>query len=166
MRALTFVLATCVAAACSTSTTRRADDPTPNPAPVADTVNSRHAEVNLTGSWATGSAGEPVAQRIVLRPQCNSHPALWLLEQHGDTVRAWKIPESHDQGVATRQPISTTVPIEGRVSGVDLSMGASGARYVLHYDSTSGHLRGTLNGAPFWAVRLDVVRPEGCIPPP
>lgn len=40
------------------------------------------------------------------------------------------------------------------------------ARYLLRYDSTSDHLRGTLNGVPFWAVRQDVVRPERCIPVP
>jgi hypothetical protein len=45
-------------------------------------------------------------------------------------------------------------------------MGTSGARYLLHYDSTSGHLRGTLNGAPFRAVCLEIVRPQGCMPVP
>jgi hypothetical protein len=39
-------------------------------------------------------------------------------------------------------------------------------RYVLRYDEESGHLRGTLNGAPFWAVRQQLVRSEGCIPVP
>jgi hypothetical protein len=49
---------------------------------------------------------------------------------------------------------------------VDLAMSITGGRYVLRYDSTSGHLRGTLNGAPFWAVRQEIVRPEGCVPIP
>jgi len=166
MHKLMFLVAACGAAACSASTSSPANDPEPRPVPAADTVVRARADVNLSGSWATGSVAEPAAQRIVLSPQCNYHPALWLIEQDGDSVRAWTIPESRDQGIATRQPVSTTVPTVGRVSGVELRMGASGARYVLRYDSTSGHLRGTLNGAPFWAVRLDVVRPEGCLPPP
>ena len=98
-------------------------------------------------------------------PQCNYSPADWIIEQSGDTVRAWQIPESHAQGIATREAVSR-VATEGWVSGVDLVMGMSGTRYVLHYDSTSGHLRGTLNGTPFWAVRQEIVRPDGCIPVP
>ena len=34
------------------------------------------------------------------------------------------------------------------------------------YDTTTGHLSGTLNGARFWAVPLDVRHPDRCIPPP
>jgi hypothetical protein len=75
------------------------------------------------------------------------------------------IPESHAQGVPAEHPVSTVAAV-GRVSGVDLTMSTAESRYVLRYDSTSGHLRGTLNGAPFWAVREDLVRPEGCIPIP
>jgi hypothetical protein len=80
-------------------------------------------------------------------------------------VRVWVIPASHAQGIHTTQRVSA-VGATGRVSGLDLTMDAAGARYLLRYDSTSGHLRGTLNGAPFWAVRQDIVRPERCIPVP
>ena len=121
--------------------------------------------MNLTGAWATGSLGEPTVAEIVLTPQCNYSPALWILEQSGDTVRAYTIPERWAKGVAEPQTLSR-VGVEGRVSGVELAMGELGNRYLLHYDSTSGHLRGTLRGAPFWAVRLKIVQPTGCIPVP
>jgi hypothetical protein len=49
---------------------------------------------------------------------------------------------------------------------MDLTLEMPGTRYALHYDSTSGHLRGTLNRAPFWAVRENIVHPADCIPPP
>jgi hypothetical protein len=45
-------------------------------------------------------------------------------------------------------------------------MDDASSHYRLRYDSTSEHLRGTLNDKPFWAIRRDVVHPEGCIPPP
>lgn len=166
MYSLAILLAACGAAACS-STGSRAPAPAPATpsAPTADTVRHERARVILTGAWATGSANEPAAKTIVLRPQCNYSPPLWVLDQRGDTVSAWTIPESYAQGVPSTRSVAK-VAAEGSVSGLDVTMGTSGARYVLRYDSTSGHLRGTLNGAPFWAVRLDVVRPEGCIPPP
>jgi hypothetical protein len=54
----------------------------------------------------------------------------------------------------------------GRISGADVTIRLGDSRYLLRYDSTSGHLRGTLNGAPFWAIRQEIVRPQGCIPVP
>ena len=159
------LLAGCVAAACSGSTRSRAREGALPETRIADTMPARRADVDLTGTWATGSAGEPVAKQLVLHPQCNSGPRHWIIEQRGDTVRGWNIPETQAQGIA-RRVAASSVPVAGRVSGVDLVMGASGTRYLLHYDSTSGHLRGTLNGAPFWAVRLEIVQPQGCIPVP
>lgn len=165
MSRLVLILASVSAAACSASVSSPAVVPSPRPASTADTLHRAHASVDLTGLWATGSEGEPAARQVVLSPQCNYHPAHWILEQSGDTVRAWTIPESHDQGVPSTRTASK-VPAEGVVSGMDFTIGTSGARYVLRYDSTSGHLRGTLNGAPFWAMRLEIVRPEGCIAVP
>jgi hypothetical protein len=133
--------------------------------PTADSVRGGRAGVDLTGTWATGGGDEPAEKRIVLHVECNYTPALWVIQQSGDTVRAWAMPESRAQGVASTQH-STPVAAEGRVSGADLTMGMAGARYVLRYDSTSGHLRGRLNGAPFWAVRQEIVRPGQCIPVP
>jgi hypothetical protein len=166
MPRLILLLATCGAAACSAATSSRPIERAEVRPPPSDSAPTRHADVDLSGAWATGSAGEPDVPRIVIRPQCNHSPALWLIQQLGDTVRAWAIPERHAQGVRARDPVSTTAAAVGRLSGVDLTMGLAGSRYVLRYDSTSGHLRGTLNGAPFWAVRQVVVRPERCIPVP
>ena len=100
--------------------------------------------------------------RIVIRTECNYSPALWVLQQNGDTVRAWAIAESRGQGVPSPS-LASSVGAEGRISGVDLTMSVAGSTYRLRYDSTTGHLRGTLNGAPFWAVRQDIVRPERCV---
>ena len=45
-------------------------------------------------------------------------------------------------------------------------MSDGSSRYRLRYDSASGHLRGTLNDKPFWAVREELVHATGCIPAP
>jgi hypothetical protein len=165
MPRLIILLATCGAAACSASTGSHPDERAELHPHAVASVPPRHAAVDLSGAWASGSAGEPDAPRIAIRPPCNYSPALWVIQQSGDTVRAWAIPESRAQGVPAPPPVST-VAAEGRISGVDLTMSVGASRYVLRYDSTTGHLRGTLNGAPFWAVREDIVRPEGCIPIP
>lgn len=165
MPRLLILLATCGVAACSASTGSQRNERAELHPPAVDSVPPRHADVDLSGDWATGSTGEPAVPRIVVRPRCNHSPALWLIQQSGDTVRAWAIPERHAQGVRSTQQVSTAAAV-GRVSGLDLTMSIAGSRYVLRYDSTSGHLRGTLDGAPFWAVRQEIVRPQGCIPVP
>ena len=165
MPRLIVLLATCGVAACSASTGSRPNERAELDSPVTVTVPRRLAEVDLSGAWATGSTGEPDVPRIVIRPECNYSPSRWVIQQNGDSVRAWVIPESRAQGVASRHPVSTAAAV-GRVSGVDLTMSIAGGRYVLRYDSTSGHLRGTLNDAPFWAVREEIERPEGCVPIP
>lgn len=162
MQRLIILLAISAAAACSASTHSPATQRAETSAPIVGPVRSGHADVDLTGTWITGSGGEPAAKQLVLNPPCNSGPAHWLIEQSGDTVRAWNMPEIQAQGIATREPVSSR-PTEGWVSGIDVVLGISNPRYLLHYDSTSGHLRGTLNGAPFWAVRVEIVRAEGCI---
>lgn len=164
-RTLVLLLAFTVAAACSATPAARATERADVVAPVVDSLRARAPEVDVTGTWATGSANEPAVPRLELHPQCNYGPALWALEQRGDSLRLWVLPESWTQGVPSAHQVSSA-PLTGRISGVDLVLGTSATRYRLRYDSTSGHLRGTLNGAPFWAVRQDIVRPEGCIPPP
>jgi hypothetical protein len=159
------LLATCAAAACSASTAARHVERGALAQPAVDSVPILPAAVDLSGAWATGSANEPAVPRVVLRLQCNYSPPLWVVQQRGDSVRAWAIPERRAQGVTSTKVVSTA-PAEGRISGVDVTMRIADARYVLRYDSTRGHLRGTLNGAPFWAVRQELVRPERCIPVP
>jgi len=163
------LLVLCAALACRASAHPRAavqaTAPAVQPATIAAPIRTGYAAVNLTGEWTTGSAGEPGARLIMLQPECNYSPALWIIEQEGDTVRAWQIPASHAQGIATREAVSSA-PAQGWISGLDVTIGTGSQGYVLRYDSTSAHLRGTLNGAPFWAVRVDVVRREDCIPPP
>jgi hypothetical protein len=156
---------TACALACSASIPSHTKEGAEGPASITDSVRSADAAVDLTGTWATGSTGEPDVRRIVLRPECNQSPAVWLVEQKGDTLRTWTIPASHAQGVRSAPPASAAAA-EGQVSGVDVTLRMPGSSYILRYDSTSGHLRGTRDGAPFWAVRQAIVRPQGCIPPP
>ena len=162
MRRLIIFLATCSAAACSASARSHPSERVELQSPERDSVTSRPADVDVSGPWATGSTGEPAVSRLVIRAECNYSPALWVLEQRGDTVRAWAIAESRGQGVPSPVPSSLAVA-EGRISGADVTMRAGTSRYLLHYDSTTGHLRGTLDGAPIWAVRQDIVRPEACV---
>jgi hypothetical protein len=165
MRPLPLLFAAFVAVACSVLKGARSIERVEPQPPIADSTPPRHAAVDLSGPWASGSEGEPDVPRIVVQLQCNYTPPLWVIDQRGDTVRAWAIPESRAQGVRARDPV-TSAPAEGRLSGVDLTMTFGHTRYRLRYDSTSGHLRGTLNGAPFWAVRQQLVRPQHCIPVP
>jgi hypothetical protein len=165
MSRLLLLLAICAAVACSaTKGSRSIERVEPQP-PIADLTLPRHADLDLSGPWATGSVGEPDVTRIVMQLQCNYTPPLWVIDQRGDTVRAWAIPESRAQGVRARDPVMSVAAV-GRLSGVDLAMTLGQSRYQLRYDSTSGHLRGTLNGVPFWAVRQQLVRPQNCIPVP
>lgn len=166
MTRVVFLLAAGVIA-CTARSPARATERSEQLRRTADSVSPApaHADVDLTGSWATGSVGEPATRRLVVHPPCNYHPDVLLIEQKADSVRVWAIPASHDQGVASARPMSS-VAATGRVSGVNLTLELGGARYVLRYDSTSGHLRGTRNGAPFWAAPEDIVQPAGCIPPP
>lgn len=160
------LLAACVVAGCSASTHSPAHESAEPYTAATDSVRRVHADVDLTGIWATGRTGEPAARRIVITVECNYTPSLWALQQNGDTVRLWVIDESRSQGVRSTQNASKLPSAMGFVAGVDLTMSAVGTRYVLRYDSTSGHLRGTLNNALFWAVREQIVRPGPCIPVP
>lgn len=157
------LLAAATIACAPSSASARGDDPVPMPQAV-DTARRARAGVDVSGAWATGRSTEPADRRVSVRPECNVSPALWILQQRGDTVSAFSFAPFHAQGVPS-SPVSTRVA-EGRVSGMDVNMRGAGGTFVLRYDSTSGHLRGTLNGAPFWAIPLDVVRPEHCIPIP
>ena len=132
---------------------------------IADSIPPTPAQIDLTGTWATGSSAEQHVRRVQLRLECGYTPPLWILQQAGDTVSAFLLPEGRLQGARPPDP-PPNIPAKGRLSGLSLTLEKPGWRYVLHYDSTSGHLRGTLNGQAFWAVREDVTRATGCIPPP
>jgi hypothetical protein len=180
MRTLLLFLGTFIVAGCSSGAGARASRGAEVVVPSVDSLPTGHlesaaaaddtlpiepADRDLSGSWITGSANEPAVRRIVTRPQCNHSPGFWSVEQRGDSVRAWAIPESHAQGIAS-PIVQMPRPVEGRLVGRQLVMSDGSSRYRLRYDSASGHLRGTLNGAPFWAVRLVIVRPQGCLPVP
>lgn len=155
------LLMACAATACS-ATTRPARREAPvQTLPVADTAPYVPAGINVSGTWATGATAEPAVRRVMLQAECNATPALWLLQQDGDSVRLFTFAPFHGQGVPS-SPVSTNVA-QGRVSGLNVTMTGPGARFVLRVDTTSGHLRGTLNGASFWAVPLDLVRAENCV---
>ena len=153
------------ACACAAHTHSTASPHAGESAIAVDSASAAHALVDVTGTWATGSSAEPNVRRVQLRLECNYTPPLWILQQSGDTVRAFLLPEGRAQGARPPDP-PPNIPAKGRLSGLSLTLEKPGSRYVLRYDSASGHLRGTLNGQPFWAVREDVIRATGCIPPP
>lgn len=132
----------------------------------ADSATLQPADVNISGQWATGSEGEPAARKITLNPQCLYNPGAWVIQQTGDTLEAWTFPDTWDKGTASRDPIVSSVGAKGRISGLDVTIRDGTSRYVLRYDRASGHLRGTRNGQPFWAVRQEIVRLQQCIPVP
>jgi hypothetical protein len=150
-----------VVAACTRAASSNAPVPVAmEPADVIDTLPPR---ADLSGAWATGNGPEPSVASVTLHPPCTHHPASWVLQQRGNVVEAWAFPESFDQGIAVRDPpLARVRPAKGTMSGVDLTLSDGSSRYVLKYDEASGHLRGTLNGRPFWAVRQVVVRTEAC----
>ncbi len=160
------LLAVCSAAACVASAPPPRDVRAEPPEPTLASAPAARIGADLSGAWATGSTDEPTVKRIVVHEQCNYTPSRWITQQNGDTLRAWKFPASQAQGVRSTDPGISSVPAIGRFHGYELIMGTADARYVLHYDTTSGHLRGTFNGTPFWAVPLDIVRPEVCLPVP
>jgi hypothetical protein len=164
MKILLLLLATCGAVACAVPVPAGspAEPRTELQPPAGDSSPATAPPLDLSGVWATGSVGEPAAPRIVVHLQCNHTPPFWIIDQRGDTVRAWTNPASHAQGMRAPDPVRP-IPAEGRLIGVRVTMSGGGSRYVLRYDSTTGHLRGTLNGGPFWAVREEIVSAQGCI---
>ena len=166
MRTVAFV----VVGLCSVQVTCCAARKAPPVAPTTPGITAAPAPAppfDLTGEWATGSGpGEPQAQLITLRPPCLQNPAVWILQQTGDSLEGIAISESHDQGTAQKGPMQIPPTARGQISGLVVTLDATGSHYQLHYDPETGHLRGTLNGRPFWAVRQLVERPGRCLPPP
>ena len=121
--------------------------------------------IDISGDWVTGSGAEPEARSFTLTTQCLHHPAAWILQQNGTSLQAFSFPESFDQGAASKDPPRLTPTAKGKISGLEVTLDDATSHYRLHYDSASGHLRGTLNGRPVWAVRRVVVSPAVCLPP-
>lgn len=134
--------------------------------PSVDSTSAQPADVDLSGRWAIGSEGEPAARKITLNPQCLYNPGAWVIQQTGDTLEAWTFPDSWDKGTASRDNIVSKFGAKGRITGLDVTINDGASRYVLRYDRASGHLRGTRNGQPIWAVRQEIVRLQQCIPVP
>lgn len=157
-----------VAAACARSPTPAAVQPVIHPAPPKPNP-FQEPDTNLSGTWSVGGGDqpEPQALTVVLHPTCVVVPPAWLLEHQDSSIRAWSFPERYNQGIKAANDATARVkPAEGWVSGPDVVIQDESYVYVLRYDRTSTHLRGTRNGAPFWAVRQQVVRTGACPPPP
>lgn len=190
MRTVLFALATIATAACSPGSGAQGSEHRDAPAPARDsapaarpvvmntgrlpsapvalvdsTVEPHFTEptaTNLSGAWVAGRGEEPSVRHIVLRPPCNFTPGFWSLDQQGDTVRGYTMPPSRAKGIAT--PVRPVIPeVVGRIRRGVLSLGKASTGYRLRFDPASGHLRGTLNGAHFWAVPLHIVRSPKCI---
>ena len=94
-------------------------------------------------------------------PSCAYNPPVWIIQQTGNQLQAYDFPESYNQGIARVDRAQKTAPIPGTISGADVLVASDDVRMVLRYDQESGHLRGTRNGAPFWAARQVIIR-ESC----
>ena len=121
---------------------------------------------DLSGGWATGTGDPPQVPKIVLHPTCTVVPAVWLIEQKGNALRAWAFPERYNQGIATKSAAARIAPAMGTISGAEVVLDDGTDRYLLRYDTSTSHLAGTRNGTSFWAVRQLVVREGTCLPPP
>ena len=118
---------------------------------------------DLSGGWATGIADEPPPGPVVHHRSCAHNPAVWIIQQSGNTLKAWAFPESFDQGIKRADPgPQRVVGSPGTISGVDVLIVDGESRFVLRYDAASGHLRGTRDGVAFWAARQSIVRAEAC----
>ena len=144
------------------SPSSRAPSPAIEPTPAED-IGQIAPAVDLSGSWTTGSDGEPQGPTVVTHTGCSVNPAEWVLSQEGDSIRAWAFPVTYNQGVATKGLGPERMhAATGRISGIEVRIDDAGSHYRLRYDVESQHLRGTLNGKPFWAVRHVVMRPGAC----
>src|SRR5687767_2931463 len=102
---------------------------------------------DLSGGWATGSVNEPPPGPVVQHPSCANNPAVWIIQQTGNTLKAWAFPESFNQGIKRAEPGPERVPgSPGTISGNDVLIADGESRFVLRYDAESEHLRGTRNG--------------------
>ncbi|MDB4898253.1 MAG: hypothetical protein JWN53_61 [Gemmatimonadetes bacterium] len=160
-----YLLAACAVAACSASAGSRAPGEEVPPASVIRRGDRSSPAVDLSGSWATGSGPEPTVAKFTVHTECNYSPAAWILQQTGDSLMAWTFPARRSQGIA-RKDTPSLQGASGTVSGLDVTLVDGVSRYALRYDTASGHLRGTRDGSPFWAIRQEMVRPQGCIPIP
>lgn len=133
-------------------------------ADVTDTLSLEASDsLDLSGRWLSGSDSEPSVREIRLQRDCRYTPAAWLLDQRGDSVYAWQMKEQYAKGVA-EPPQPRPAMATGRLRGRTLRLSDGANRWVLQYDGPSGHLRGTLNGKPFWAMRQVLDGPtEACI---
>jgi hypothetical protein len=96
-----------------------------------------------------------------MNPTCAVNPAVWIIQQDGNKLTTWEFPQSYNQGIARKEPVRMMPAIPGVISGADVTIAGENLRLILRYDPESGHLRGTRNGAPFWAARQIVIR-ESC----
>lgn len=122
------------------------------PAPVTD----------LSGAWMKGTGEEPSVAVVRLQVACTYHPPAWVIQQQGSRLEVWDFPASTDQGVASPVPLVARAGSRGSIYGAQVLIQDGENWYDLRYDEHTGHLRGTSNGQPFWAVRQEVMRPDPC----
>lgn len=135
----------------------------PTATPESTTVELMAPATDLSGGWATGSINEPPPGPVRLHPPCANNPAVWIIRQSGNALEAWAFPESFNQGIMRADPgLRRIAGVPGTISGVDVRIEDGETTFVLRYDAESGHLRGTRNGAPFWAARQVIARGEAC----
>src|SRR3712207_2651984 len=78
--------------ACASTTSRTPPAPVSAPS-VRDTqVELLPPAVDLSGNWTTGSGNEPPPGPVIRHAPCTRNPAVWIIEQSGNTLRAMLIP--------------------------------------------------------------------------
>jgi hypothetical protein len=163
MRRVWIATALVVGALACASAKRPAPAPAPTPPLHGTKVDLLAPAVDLSGGWTTGRGSEPPPGPVAHHPSCAYNPAVWIIQQSGNTLKAWVMPESFNQGIARAGPgPEKGAGSPGTISGADVVIDDGQDRFVLRYDRDSGHLRGTRNGAPFWAARQMIVRTEAC----
>ena len=151
------------ALACGSATSRTAPVPATKPPEDRPKPELLPPVVDLSGGWTTGSDNEPPPGPVVRRPSCTYNPPVWIIEQSGNTLKAWAMPESFNQGIKRAGPErARAAGSNGTISGAEVVIDDGEDRFILRYDRESGHLRGTRNGAPFWAAPQKIVRTELC----
>jgi hypothetical protein len=132
----------------------------PSPAPTATAGTPAPTAADLTGRWLVGTAGEPPAGPVA---QCQAS-TVWNLVQTGEAVKG---DVDYCAGPCLADTEGTTgTNRAGRVvlSGTYRGGGSpEPVAYDLTFDAASGHLRGTRNGAPFWAAPYRQLT-DGCGP--
>src|SRR5688500_378882 len=99
MNSIRVAVALGIFAAASCATPAPPASPVRPGSPDTATVELLAPVTDLSGGWAIGSGNEPPPGPVVLHPSCALNPAVWIIQQTGNTLKAYSFPESFNQGI-------------------------------------------------------------------